>query len=281
MKLLFTGRGGGAGSWAVRADQLGLACGGKVKPLATSTDIRAADLTVVVKRTPDAVMQAIRQEGRPWVYDIVDAYPQPESATWSQDEAIGWVVRHVQKLNPTAVVWPNQRMRDDCDDGRPGLVLKHHHRPGIRRNPVRPRVQRIGYEGSASYLDGWMPPIRKECERRGWEFVVNPKHLADLDIVLALRGGQWDGYAARNWKSNVKLANAHGSGTPFVGQSECGYLETASGAEYWANEPKDLAASFDWLTPVSARELVSDRFVERAYTLEQAAEDLCLFLKTL
>lgn len=279
MKLLFTGRGGAAGSWAVRGEQLGLACGGKVKPLATSTDIRAADLTVVVKRTPDVLITQLR--GRPWVYDIVDAFPQPESARWTQEESIGWVTRHIAKLNPTAVVWPNQRMREDCDDGRPGMVLKHHHRPGIKRNPIRTKVQRIGYEGAAQYLDGWMPSIRRECDRRGWEFVVNPQHLADLDIVLALRGGQWDGYAARNWKSNVKLANAHGSGTPFVGQRECGYMETASGAEYWADEPKDLATCFDFLEPVSARELIADRFVQRAYTLEQAAEDLCQLLRSL
>lgn len=279
MKLLFTGRGGAAGSWIVRGEQIGHACGGKVKPLATSTDIRAADLTVVVKRTPDVLVTQLA--GRPWVYDIVDAYPQPESAMWSQDEAIGWVTRHIAKLNPTAVIWPNQRMRDDCDDGRPGLVLKHHHRPGIKRNPIREEVRRIGYEGAAQYLDGWMPHIAKECARRRWEFVVNPKHLADLDVVLALRGGQWDGYASRNWKSAVKMANAHGSGTPFVGQRESGYLENASGAEYWADEPKDLATCFDWLEPVSARELIADRFVQKAYTLEQAAEDLCRFLRSL
>lgn len=279
MKLLFTGRGGAAGSWSIRGEQLGLACGAKVKPLATSTDIRAADLTVVVKRAPDALIAALR--GRPWVYDIVDAYPQPESARWSQEESIGWVTRHIEKLNPTAVIWPNQRMRADCDDGRPGIVLKHHHRPGIHRNPIRPQVRTIGYEGSSAYLDGWLPSIVKECARRHWEFVLNPPRLADLDIVLALRGGQWDGYAARNWKSNVKLANAHGSGTPFVGQRECGYMETASGAEYWADEPKDLATCFDWLEDVSTRELVSDRFVAKAYTLEQAAADLTGFLRAL
>jgi len=279
MNLLFTGRGGQAGSWAIRGEQLGHACKGKVKPLATRTDVEAADVTVVVKRVSEPLLLALA--GRPWVYDIVDAYPQPESARWTQGEAVEWASRHIAKLNPTAVLWPNQRMRDDCDDGRPGMVLKHHHRPGIKRNPVRKEVQAIGYEGASAYLDGWIPAIERECKRRGWKFVVNPAHLADLDIVLALRGGQWDGYAARNWKSNVKLANAHGSGTPFVGQRECGYMETASGAEYWADEPKDLAVCFDRLEHVSAREQVSDRFVAKAYTLEQAAKDLTDFLRAL
>jgi hypothetical protein len=279
MKLLFTGRGGTAGSWEVRGRQLGHACGAKVKPLATGTDIRESDLTVVVKRVPDALLASLR--GRRWAYDIVDAYPQPESALWEQKDAIGWVTRQIERLNPTAVIWPNQRMRDDCDDGRPGIVLKHHHRPNIKRNPIREHVRTIGYEGRAAYLDGWMPVIERECKKRGWAFVVNPTHLADLDIVLALRGGQWDGYAAKHWKSNVKLANAHGSGTPFVGQAECGYLETASGCEYWAAEPAGLGTCFDWLVSQSAREHISDRFVQKAYPVEQAAKDLRTFLDAL
>lgn len=275
MKLLFTGR-GGAGAWTIRGEQLGHACNAKVKPLATLGDVQAADVTVVVKRVPETLLQSLR--GRPWVYDIVDAYPQPESARWTQDEAVEWVSRHIAKLNPSAVIWPNQRMRDDCDDGRPGMVLPHHHRPGIKRNPIRKDVCTVGYEGAAAYLDGWTPAIDRECKRRGWRFVVNPLHLADLDIVLAVRGGQWDGYAARNWKSNVKLANAHGSGTPFVGQAECGYMETASGCEYWVAEPQGLGLCFDWLEPQTTREQVSDRFVQKAYTLEQASKDLMGFL---
>jgi hypothetical protein len=212
------------------------------------------------------------------VYDIVDAYPQPMSSVWERAEAIGWVHQKLKALRPAAVIWPNQRMREDCDTGLPGLVLKHHHRPGIGINPVREQVQAVGYEGSPAYLEQWRPIIERECERRGWRFVVNPKRLADLDIVLALRGGRWDGYVSRHWKSNVKLANAHGSGTPFVGQRECGYQETASGAEYWAEDRVSLSMSFDWLASQSARELVSDRFRQKAYTLEQAAAELSGFL---
>ncbi len=123
--------------------------------------------------------------------------------------------------------------------------------------------------------------LHKECERRGWYFVVNPPSLSELDIVVAFRGGQWNGYASQHYKSAVKLENAHGSGTPFVGSPDNGYTERASGAEYWATSPEDLTRAFDWLEPQSTREMVADRFVESTYTLDDAAKDLRPFLESL
>ena len=278
MNLLFTGR-GGSGSWTVRGEQLGQACGATVKPLAGREDCKAADLVVVVKRTPSIVTTSL--QGKPWVFDLVDFYPQPTCRFWSQDEAIGWVRHQIKHLRPNGIIWPTQRMREDCDIGLPGIVLPHHHRPGIARNPIREHVTTVGYEGRALYLDGWQEAIERECKRRGWEFVVNPENLADLDIVIAVRGGQWRSYAATHWKSNVKLANSHGSGTPFIGQQEYGYLETRAGAEYWVDEPKGVGMCFDWLTPQSTRKQVQERFLKRAYPVEQAAADLMGFLRGL
>ena len=57
MKVLVTGR-GGAGSWIVRGEQLGAQIGATVRPLAETAD--GFDLTIVVKRTPPQVMQALR-----------------------------------------------------------------------------------------------------------------------------------------------------------------------------------------------------------------------------
>lgn len=280
MKLLVTGK-GGAGSWTVRGEQLGAAIGATVKPHATRDDVRDCDLAIVVKRTPDAVIEALRAERRRWVLDVVDFYPQPLSSAWSQAEAVRWVRDRVAALRPTALIWPNKRMADDCAIDLPSTVLYHHHRPQIALNPIRERVRTVGYEGAPAYLAGWQRAVECECLRRGWQFVANPTRLADLDIVLAVRGGAWDGYVPAHWKSNVKLANAHGSGTPFVGQAEQGYLETASGAEYWAAEPAGLRTCFEWLEDQGTREQVRDRFLQRAYPLERAAEDLLGFLRGL
>lgn len=144
-------------------------------------------------------------------------------------------------------------MAEDCEGfGIPVLWLPHHHRPGIARNPIREEIRKVGYEGSPQYINQWRPHIEAECQRIGAEFVVNPPRLADVDVVLALRDAK--GYAPRFWKSNVKLANAHGSGTPFIGCRESGYIETASGAEYWADNPVELRVAMDWLKSQSARE---------------------------
>lgn len=112
---------------------------------------------MVVKKLRPHVLNAIRKSGRPWALDVVDFYPQPECHDWSRDESIAWVRKKLDTLKPNAVIWPNRKMREDCDTGLPGLVLKHHHRPGIRRNPIREHVKTVGYEGREAYIAKWRP----------------------------------------------------------------------------------------------------------------------------
>jgi len=280
MNLLITGRGTG-GSWQCRGAQLGAAAGALITKTPTLAECKAADVIVVVKKVGEDVLATIRKSGTPWAFDCVDFYPQPGCADWAASEAIGWVRGNLKRLAPTAVIWANHRMQQDCGAGWNGFMLPHHHRPGIHRNPIRERVEVVGYEGAEAYIAAMRPQIEHECRRRGWRFVVNPEHLADVDIVIALRSGPWACYATQHWKSNVKLANAHGSGTPFVGQRECGYLETASGAEYWTESATGIGVCFDWLMSQTAREQVSDRFLQGAYPVERAAADLLAGLRGL
>lgn len=274
MKILVTGKGGAVGSWQIRGVQLGKALGATVQARATLDDIKAHDVTILVKRAPSDTLQALQQAGKPWLYDIVDAYPQPECGVWSREQAINWLKAHIKMLKPTAVVWPNARMRFDMGHSRSERAVYHHHRVDIERNPIRERIKRIGYEGSPQYIEAWRPAIARECARRGMEFVLNPDRLADIDVVLALRGGLYDGYAQRNWKSNVKLANAHGSGTPFIGARESGYEETASRAEYWADTALELGRALDWLDSRATRQTVRDEFLKHAIPVEMAAAQM-------
>jgi hypothetical protein len=278
MNLLFTGR-GTSGSWKIRGEQLGQEMGARVRPMASIDDCQWADVIVVVKRIPTELLQRIRKSGRPWMYDIVDAYPQPYCSSWGEAESKAWVREYLAALKPDSVIWPNQKMKDDC--GGSGAVLYHHHRPGIRRNPIRARIQRIGYEGSPSFMEGWMPAIERECRRIGAEFVLNPANLSDVDVILALRDRNHAGYPQRMWKSNVKLANAHGSGTPFIGLPEPGYQETASGCEYWATNCDELGTALDWLESQSAREQVSERFMAAAIPIKKVAEQYRSWIEAL
>ena len=279
MKVLFTGR-GTSGSWAIRGVQIGNAMGARVVPMASESDCRWADVIVVVKRVPPDLLERIRRSGRPWIYDIVDAYPQPECGSWDRAKSISWLADTENNLKPDRVIWPNAQMQADSHaDGWP--VLYHHHRPGIQCNPIRKEIRKIGYEGAPSFMDGWRKVIDAQCARIGAEFVINPLNLADVDVVLALRDKNHAGYPQRMWKSNVKLANAHGSGTPFIGMPEPGYQETASGCEYWARNGDELGQALDWLAPQNTREHVSEKFLKSAITVEQVADQCKCWIEAL
>ncbi len=268
MKILFTGK-GTSGSWQIRGVQMAQAMGAVAAPMATLEQCAAADVIVAVKRIPDQLLATIRKSGKPWAWDCVDAYPQPACSGWGREQAMLWLRAEVARLKPDLVIWPNQRIQEDAGHGE---VVYHHHRPGIEINPIRERIEVIGYEGSEKFIDSWRPAIEAECRRIGARFVVNPPRLADVDVVLALRGDGWNGYPQARWKSNVKIANAHGSGTPFIGAPEDGYTETACGAEYWATSAEQLRMSLDWLAPRETRAEVKSRFLRAAMPIEKAAK---------
>jgi hypothetical protein len=279
MKILVTGS-GTSGSWTVRGEQIGRAMGATVKPRAELADMRAADVVLVVKRCPVSLHAALLASGRPWAYDIVDAYPQPGCNAWSGDESVAWLLTLLARLQPTTVIWPNHCMRRD--GGGAGVVVPHHGRPGIARNPIRERITLVGYEGSARYLDGGLAEaIEAQCRARGARFVINPAQLADVDVVVALRSAYWHSYAASHWKSGVKLANAHASGTPFIGARECGYEEIATGAEHWADSPTEIGDALDALAPQEARAAIARRFLASTLTVEEAAERIRAVLESI
>ena len=242
-------------------------------------DISHADVVVVTKKLHRGLAEALR--GKLWLFDAVDFYPQPLCTTWGKDQAVSWVKDQIAQYSPTAVIWPNQRMMNDCGGDIPDIVIRHHHRPNIQRNPIRENVAVVGYEGSIKYLGRWGHALRDECQARGWELRTNPKALSELDIVVAFRDAPFNGYAQRHWKSNVKLANAHGSGTPFIGPREDGYIETASGLELWTNEPGGLRDAFDRLTGRHHREQVQKGFIANSITVQECAHKLTAFIDTL
>lgn len=279
MKLLVTGRGGATGSWQKRGEELGRAIGATVEPNANS--VKGYDLAVVVKRPRADLLKRLRTRGVPVVWDVVDAWPQPEGNLWNREQCMAWLRTKVETVRPIAIVAATKAMAKDCEEfGVSVFHLPHHARPGINRNPVRDRVAVLGYDGWEQYLGRWKTVLERECEQRRWRFVVNPRHLADLDVVVALR--EQAGYAVRFWKSNVKLANAQGSGTPCILNREQGYLETSCGAECWADTDDELRNGLDMLgASYDLRRALSEQLLMVAPSLPAVAEGYKAWLTTL
>jgi hypothetical protein len=267
VKILVTGR-GTSGSWQVRGEQLGRAIGATVLPRATEFD--AFDAVILVKRPTPEQRAAIRRSQVPVVWDVVDAYPQPQGNDWPRAECLSWLRQEMAEIQPAAVVAATRAMSADLEGfGVPVLTLPHHARPGLRFHEPGP-LRTVGYEGGIGYIRHWIPIIDAECKRRGLAFYVNPKQLADLDVVLAVRDAT--GYAPRNWKSNVKLANAQGSGTPVICCREAGYTETSTGGELWADNATELRLALDMLADHGRRHEIGRVLYEGRITLEAVAE---------
>lgn len=278
MKLLFTGN-GKSGSWKIRGEQIGDALNAIVKPHATKADFKNVDLVIAVKRITEQTANDLKKTK--WIWDIVDSYPQPECVKWDKEKSIKWAKSEIERLNPSAIIWPNNKMKDDVGFSGISIVIPHHARPGLKINRIRESIKYVGYEGSLRYILDIEDEIKKECKHRGWSFINDAKNICDLDVVIAMRSKKWDGYATRHWKSNVKLANAHASGTPFIGAKENGYLETASGCEYWADDIEQMKYAFDMLESQSTRQLISDRFLTCSISIEQVTQKYLELIRAL
>lgn len=276
-EILFTGR-GSSGSWQIRGVQMGSALRGNVCP--APDKIPPCDLAVLVKRPSPGLVDRLHAAKVPIAWDIVDSWPQPHGNEWDRAACLAWLRQSVDAIRPTALVAATEQMARDCEEfDLPLIALRHHARPKQEVNPVRERVRRVGYEGGPAYLGPWRDSMERACKARGWEFVVNPPKLADLDIVVALRHAT--GYAAREWKSGVKLANAQGSGTPCILNRAAGYTETASGAEKWADSLGEMNEALDALTPHKVRASVGCALNRAAPLLPAISNEYGIWLQQL
>lgn len=270
--ILVTGS-GTSGSWKCRGEQLGGAVGARVVPRATRHDMSTADLVVIVKRPLPEIVEAARSLRKPIVLDMVDGYPQPHGNLWERDDCLRWMSATLKAVKPVLAIGATEAMADDIRSlGYKAIHLYHHGRPGIQRNPIREHIRIIGYEGASHYVEHWSSKIAIFCSKHGASVsIVDGKEdaLFKFDIALGLR--DHTGYAATHWKSNIKLANAQASGTPFICGFEKGYSETASGAEYFVKDYAGFCTAMDWLKEQRARQSASEIMMKSAITLESVA----------
>lgn len=172
------------------------------------------------------------------VYDVIDPWGQKDGrddgAKIPNDDAAReyfkrrW--RWRQFINVNGYIFTNRVMRKHMEpltEGAKTITIYHHYQPGIALNPVREQALYVGYQGKAIFLAEWADKLDAICKRLGMTFVVNPKSLARVDIAVAVRGGIYANFFSHKYKSNIKLANCYGSGTPCVVWPEASYLETA------------------------------------------------------
>lgn len=275
MHVLITGKGGRAGSWAIRGEQLGHAIGATIAPMATAEWFNRADVIVAVKRVPADLLEKLR--GRKWVLDFVDGWPQPNGNEWGRDTATAWLRGRLRELSPTAVVFPTTRMLHDSGWTGPALVLPHHAWPKYAPQPMVP-VQRVGYEGDPRYLGRWHDALATACRARGWTFVVNGD-LASCQIGVALRDVA--GYPAGAWKANTKLANLQALGLPALVSPEESYREFGSPAQTEITEMSQLDAALDVLANASQRPAVRELAMAAAPRIDTVAKTYRDWLETL
>lgn len=274
MKVLVTGNSHRSGSWAVRAEQLARAAGAEVVP--RSTAVAGYDVCVAVKRHDPELSKVCRAAGVPFVWDIVDPWPQPAGNSWGEPEAKSWLHNELLRVRPELVLAATKAMAADIQTfGFRAICVPHHHRP-TARNEIRPEVRTLVYDGGLQQLGAWAPVLADICNGRGWRLLagqLSAEEYAQADIVLALRDGA--GYAPRHWKSGVKLANAQAAGIPFIGSPEQGYLETrVPGCERFVRDDKELLTALRALEPHRERKRVADWMatVSEAHTLQNVAQ---------
>ncbi len=103
--------------------------------------------------------------------------------------------------------------------------------------------------------------------------MTDRQDLREVDLVVALRDGIWDGWMPRQWKSGVKVVNALAAGRPVLTQATAAYGEIRSPGEV-VESSGQLEAAFDAWAPLEPRARAVDecRSLAPSYTLSAVAE---------
>lgn len=261
----------GFASWQIRGVQLGLALGARLTYDPSDDDLRWADLVVLIKRAAFVYAARVRRAGLPFVWDALDFWDQPQQNNLDERQARARLAQTIRELQPATVITATRAMAEACE----GVYLPHHARPTLAPVPAHEVIRVVGYEGIGAYLEGWWPGLDHECRRRGWQFVVNPASRQSVDLWVSLRGGRFDGWMCRQWKSGVKLINAMALGRPILVQhgaaaSELGLVSMMTTLV----DVEDISGAFDHWSNWATRSEASIACAEMApaYTLDRVAD---------
>jgi hypothetical protein len=266
VNLLIVGK--GQGSWTMRGLQLGAALGARVTSTPTVADWHWAESIVLVKRAGWTYAPIARSCGVPVAWDALDFWRQPAENMVDESTALRLLRHALQTIQPTQCLGATAAMADAAS----GVYVPHHGRAGLIPTPARDVCRVVGYDGNAAYLDAWRPALEAACRARGWTFVINPPDLSAVDLLVALRGGPWDGWICRAWKSGVKLVNAICAGRPIITQASAAWHELAPAGSL-VSSVADLDRALEAWTEADVRRQVADEAMARAplYTVQAVA----------
>lgn len=266
MNVLILGT--GKGSWKVRGLQLGKAIGARVSTAPSDDDLRWADIVVIVKRAIDDWAELVHGFGKPLVWDALDFWDQPEQNGLLEAEARALLAEKIARYRPALVIGATEAMAHAAG----GVYLPHHSRIGLTPAPARDVVTTVGYEGTRKFLGRWGQAVQKECDRRGWTFVINPPDIRVCDILVAFRDGEHDGWMCDAWKSGVKAVNAIAAGRPLIAQGYAAVLEIQPVC-WMVKDGQGIADAFDYWSSLEWRRIAVDkcRHKAAAFTLDAVA----------
>lgn len=256
MNLLIAG--GGKGGWQVRGCQLGAALGATVEARPTISQWRRTDVGVLVKHSALSFRKA-NACGARLIWDVLDVWRQPDDNALSLSTHIQRIHEVRDELGVSVLIAATQQMAEDIG----GVYVPHHSRPGLTPQPIRHEAAVVAYEGKAKYLGPWRKALEIACVRLGLEFVVNPENLSDADIVVAFRGGMWDGEVCRRWKSGVKYVNAIAAGRPVLTQA-CAAFAEIQPPGHAVEQAEELIPALRALMPADVRQQALEACQQRA-----------------
>lgn len=283
MKIVFSGH-ESKGAWKIRAKQMAGYLNAKLDPTFES---KKADLVILIKLPEEKILEKIKNADVPIVWDVLDCWsqiPKNNMSSWNQQQMMEWFKNKLELVNPVCVIAATNRMKEDSLAlGYKSETLHHHHRPKISINPIREEFKTIGIEGTPFQYGQWVKKIDAISKSLDLDFRANLDAAKDclhkFDAIISIR--QDTGYATKYWKSNIKLANAHASGTPGIFNREQGYLDTACGQELWADTEEEIIDGIETLKSYDLRRNIHEEFIKSAITLEQSAEEYKRILNSL
>lgn len=275
MKITFVGH-ESKGTWVIRAKQIAPYINAKLDANFTNDN---CDIIILIKKPEQKILEKIIKSNIPIIWDIQDCWPQTLNKNLGnapREEFLKYFEDLLGNIRPNVVLATSTQMKKDIENfGYESVIINHHHRKSISINPLREKLQVVGIEGSPFQIGTWEKKLNRICNSLNLKFRANLNtavdKLAKFDVVINIRDNT--GYAARYWKSNIKLANAHGSGTPAVCSREQSYLDNATGYEKWADTVDEIVAAIDELRPYEIRKEIHENFLKNKISLDDIGKE--------